>query len=235
LSYDESDGIATSVEVSALLIQIRSLSLRKACVAFFFSATIVLSMVRGDSGSSSFTFSLSDALIAASRSIQLLVLDVDGVLTDGKSWQDARGRLRRSFSIRDAIGLRRWKRAGGRIAVITSVDANEVREEIEKIGVDFFIHDCKDKRSALGWILKGEGWSERQVALFSADPLDVELMRDVGVGIAAPNAAATLRKIACIVTRLEAGEGAAAEACGLLLKAGALPRGTTTRHGRAKA
>lgn len=168
-------------------------------------------------------------LAVACASIKLLVLNVDGVLTDGKSWQDAKGRMRRTFSVRDAIAIRRWRKVGGKVAVITELQCDQVKEEVERMGADFFIEDCKDKSVALSWILKSEGLSMTSVATFASHGSDLFVAQQGSVIFAAPGSNPEFLRSAHFVTRLEAGDGAVAEACALLLRTRQKVRGQTGR------
>ncbi len=151
--------------------------------------------------------------------VELLVLDVDGVLTDGKIYQDNKGRRRRVFSVRDAIALRRWRKGGGRVAVVTAARSDDVREAVESIGVDFFIEACGDKNVALAWILKSEGFGMERVAVFAASESDLSACGEARFLIATRQADAAVRAKAGLITKTEAGDGAVAEACANLLSA----------------
>lgn len=178
-------------------------------------------MAKNDDGSSADAHGRAgetETQAAAWASVKLLVLDVDGVLTDGKTYQDNQGRLRRSFSVRDAISLRRWRKCGGKVAVLTALKSDNVREEVEKIGVDFFIEACDDKSVALSWIFKSEGIGFGEVAIFAAADADLDLAGRACLCIAARTAAPTIRDGADVITKLEPGDGAVAEACATLLK-----------------
>lgn len=171
------------------------------------------------------------ALAAACAEITLLVLDVDGVLCDGHAWQDGSGRLRRSFSIRDAIALRRWRKNGYKVAVITAARSDDIRDEVGGFGVDFFIENCDDKGAALSWIRQSEGLSEQQIALFAAGIEDLLYLQRAGVAITSPIAPDDIQKSVDFITRLGAGDGAVAEACGFLLRQKALAARFAKRAG----
>lgn len=188
-------------------------------------------MINGGEGSSADAYGGAGGTLAhaeAWAAVKLLVLDVDGVLTDGKTYQDNKGRMRRLFSVRDAIGLRRWRKNGGRVAVVTAAKSDDIRETVEGIGVDFFIEACDDKKVALAWILKSEDIDMERVAVFAAQTADLVVCKDAGVLIVTRRAEPGLRAEADIVTKTEAGEGAVAEACASLLSA----RPAETKHRR---
>ena len=150
--------------------------------------------------------------------IQLLVLNIDGVLTDGREWQDARGNRQRLFSIRDAIALKRWRKMGGLVAIITELKDAQVKSTIEQLGVDFFFEGCRDKSTAFKWILQSSGLRTSRVATFASHGSDLFLAQQGAVIFAAPCASDEFLRTAHFITRLDAGEGAVAEACALLLR-----------------
>ena len=145
--------------------------------------------------------------------IRLLVLEIDGVLCDGRAWQDAKGRLRRSFSVRDAIALKRWRKGGGKVAILARALCEDIGDVGEGIGAEFFIADCADKPAALSWILKSAGLSLDNVAFFSTDTRDLTLMREAALSITTHAAAEEMKSAAALITKSEAGDGAVAEAC----------------------
>jgi 3-deoxy-D-manno-octulosonate 8-phosphate phosphatase (KDO 8-P phosphatase) len=157
-------------------------------------------------------------LAESCAAISVLVLNVDGVLTDGRLWLDARGRKRRVFSVRDALAIRRWRRAGGRVAVITELRDADVKLELENIGIDFLFEGCRDKSTALSWILKSEGLRASHVATFACYGSDLFLAQQGSVIFAASTASDEFLQTAHFITRRKAGDGAVAEACALLLR-----------------
>ena len=105
--------------------------------------------------------------------LHVVVFDVDGVFTDGQTWQDAHGQWRRSFSVRDTMGVRALRKAGYRIAVLTASDSDEIKKHFEHVGVDVFIGACADPAEAIQrcmQTLKISAWSKRRIGFVSEDP-----------------------------------------------------------------
>jgi 3-deoxy-D-manno-octulosonate 8-phosphate phosphatase (KDO 8-P phosphatase) len=156
------------------------------------------------------------------HNIRLLVLDVDGVLTDGRTWQDSHGVWRRNFSVRDAIAIRQLRKSGYQIAVITDSHAQDISDHMKILEIDYFYEDCGDKPQALRHILASTGLSSSQVACLSAclghSKDDFELLKSVGFAALVPNADLDLRRSAQYITKAEGGDGAVREICHLILR-----------------
>lgn len=158
--------------------------------------------------------------IVSLSSLKLVIFDVDGVFTDGRTWQDARGFWRRRFSVRDTMGVRALRKAGLTAIVVTSAAAHEIRHHMGFVGVDEFHDDCSDKRRLITEIAKRHGAEFSEIAIMTADEKDLELVRDLGCVITVPSAAPELLLVSRFVTASGGGDGAVLEACGMILRAG---------------
>ncbi len=154
------------------------------------------------------------------RRIKLIVFDIDGVFTDGRTWQDATGGLRRYFSVRDAMSIRALRKAGLQLAVITPAVAEEIRRHMELMGLSEFYEDRADKLPILNELMRKYGVDASEVALVSEDERDLEVMSHLGFGITVPTAPERLRKAAHVVTSRFGGDGAVMEICNLFLSLG---------------
>src|SRR5437868_11190680 len=79
------------------------------------------------------------------RSVKMLVLDVDGVLTDCRIWMDSNGDWKRFYSIRDGVGIKRLIDSGYKLAVITGSKAEDIRQRVKNLGIQFFFEGAADK------------------------------------------------------------------------------------------
>jgi 3-deoxy-D-manno-octulosonate 8-phosphate phosphatase (KDO 8-P phosphatase) len=147
-----------------------------------------------------------------------LILEVDGVLTDGQTWQDYQGVWRRYFSVRDSMGLRALKKAGVRVAVVTSLAAHDLQEHVSFVGIEDLHEACDDKAAAIGALLAKYGLAYDDVAFMSEDEKDIEQMRRVGFAFTVPTASDALRNVATVVTSKTGGDGAVLEICSLILQ-----------------
>jgi|GEM_PF-6874142 3-deoxy-D-manno-octulosonate 8-phosphate phosphatase (KDO 8-P phosphatase) len=96
--------------------------------------------------------------------VRVVFFEVDGVFTDGKTWQDQDGQWRRSFSVRDTMGVRALRKAGFRVCVLTPALSSEIRAHFERVGVDVFKDHCLDAESASAQILKALGFTAEAAA-----------------------------------------------------------------------
>ena len=152
------------------------------------------------------------------KQLKLIVFDVDGVFTDGQTWQDATGSWRRYFSVRDAMAVRALRRAGFMVAVITSASSPEIREQMSQMGIEELFEDRDDKESVIRELLSRHSLEASEVALMSEDIHDLSLMQSLGAGITVPLAPKALRESALLVTARSGGDGAVFEACKMILQ-----------------
>jgi len=152
------------------------------------------------------------------KDIVLLVLDVDGVLTDGRIVLDEAGREIKAFHVRDGSGMKYWKRAGGRLAMISGRGSPAVRRRAEELDVDAVRLDAKDKLPAFESVLAELGVTAEQAAVVGDDLPDLPVMRRAGFAVAVADAAEEVRAAADHVTAAAGGAGGVREIIELILK-----------------
>ncbi len=150
--------------------------------------------------------------------IDLLVLDVDGVLTDGRVTLTGEGDEIKSFHVRDGAGMKYWKRAGGKLAIITGRGSPAVTRRAKELDVDVVRMNVKIKLPVLEEILDDLGVSPDQTAVMGDDLTDIPLMRHCGLAVAVADAVAEVRDRADIVTDTPGGCGAVRELIERVLK-----------------
>lgn len=150
--------------------------------------------------------------------IKVLVLDVDGVLTDGSIIYDGEGRELKSFNTKDGQGIKMALRAGLAIAIMTGRRSPPVSRRAEELGVKIVLQEVTDKAAALRTLLEEQGWNAAEVAYMGDDLPDIPAMRRVGFPIAVADAAPEVIQAAKYVTTLPGGKGAVREAIELILK-----------------
>lgn len=152
-------------------------------------------------------------------SVQLLLLDCDGVLTDGGvAWSDD-GVEQKTFHIRDGLGIRAWQRAGGRTGIITGRSSRIVERRAAELGIAFVRQGVDDKLAAAGVIIEECGLSWERTAFVGDDLPDLPVIARCGVGVAVADACAEVRDAAAVVTSLPGGRGAVRELVERLLRA----------------
>jgi len=150
--------------------------------------------------------------------IELLVLDVDGVLTDGRITLTADGQEIKSFHVRDGSGMKYWKRMGKKLAIISGRGSDSVRRRAQELAVDVVRLNIKDKLPAYHEILRELKLTEPQTAVIGDDLTDLPMMRHCGYPVAVVDAVAEVKAVAAYVTRLGGGAGCVRETIERILK-----------------
>lgn len=151
--------------------------------------------------------------------ISLLVLDVDGVLTDGSIRLNADGREYKVFHVRDGYGIRRVLDAGIEVAIISGRSCTAVEKRAAELGIKHVHLGVADKISVLNSLLDDLGIKPDAIACVGDDTPDVECMRVAGLAVAVADAHADLDAVADWHTKLDGGKGAVREVCDLLISA----------------
>ncbi|MEP0843589.1 MAG: HAD hydrolase family protein [Phycisphaerae bacterium] len=154
--------------------------------------------------------------------IRLVVLDVDGVMTDGMIYVDDVGGVTRGFDIQDGLGITMWKAVGGQTAILTSKRSEAVFTRARMLGIELVEQGAEDKLPGFERLLKAAGVTAAQAAYVGDDLLDLVVMRRCGYPIAVANAVEEVKAVARYVTRHGGGRGAVREAVEHLLKAAGL-------------
>jgi len=151
--------------------------------------------------------------------VQLLLLDVDGVLTDGGVTWSNDGVEHKTFNIRDGLGLRLWQRAGCRAGIVTGRSSRVVQLRADELGIGLVRQGVDDKLEAVAAIVADLGLAWEQVAFMGDDLPDLPVLLRCGVGIAVADACAEVRAAAAVVTALPGGKGAVREVIERMLRA----------------
>ncbi|NVJ58898.1 MAG: 3-deoxy-manno-octulosonate-8-phosphatase KdsC [Gammaproteobacteria bacterium] len=149
--------------------------------------------------------------------IQLLIMDVDGVLSDGKVYYSNNGDELKSFNIKDGLGIKLLHKNNIKTAIITGRHSAIVERRANELGITHVYQGAQDKRAAFDKILNDENLTAEQVAHVGDDLPDLPLMKKAGLGIAVADANAFVRQNADWVTSTIGGAGAVREIAELLL------------------
>jgi 3-deoxy-D-manno-octulosonate 8-phosphate phosphatase (KDO 8-P phosphatase) len=161
----------------------------------------------------------SEELRERLRAVRMLVMDVDGVLTDGRLWLMEGGREMKQFHVHDGTAIKYLHRAGLLTALITGRRSSAVSDRADELGIPIVYQDIKVKVEALDEILSREKLEAREVCYIGDDLPDIPTMRRVGLAVAVSNARPEVRAIAHYVTEAPGGNGAVREVVELVLKA----------------
>lgn len=150
--------------------------------------------------------------------IELLILDVDGVLTHGTLAYDAEGQRQKTFHVHDGGAIRLWRESGGHCAIISGRKSPAVESRARELGIDFVTQGVTDKIPAYVETCRSLGVEDRAVSYVGDDLLDLEPMRRCGYPIAVAGADPLVKRAARYVTRRAGGEGAVREAIERLMR-----------------
>lgn len=155
------------------------------------------------------------------RSIKLVILDVDGVLTDGSLFYDNHGQEYKAFNAKDGHGIRLLQQGGVDVAFLTGRKSELLMHRAEdlQIPTKFIYQGYRDKRPAFKALLADTGLSVEQIAFIGDDVVDLPVMSQVGLAIAVHDAHAFVRQHAHWVTENKGGRGAVREAAEMILDA----------------
>jgi len=150
--------------------------------------------------------------------IKMLVLDVDGVLTDGTLIINADGSESKFFNSLDGHGIRMWRRAGLKVAFLSGRQSQPTTRRAAQLEIDYCVQDCHNKLEGLEKLLEQVGLSPQQVAYIGDDLPDLPPIRYVGFGVAVADAVEQVKQYADFITTRRGGSGAVREVIEYILK-----------------
>jgi 3-deoxy-D-manno-octulosonate 8-phosphate phosphatase (KDO 8-P phosphatase) len=150
--------------------------------------------------------------------IKLLLMDCDGVLTDGRIWLFEDGEEQKGFHTRDGLGIDVLHRAGLRSGIISGRSSRAVETRARDLGMSFVVQGHEDKVQAFADVLAQASVGNAEVAFIGDDLNDIPLMMQSGLGVAVADAAVETREHAHYVTKASGGFGAVREVIELILK-----------------
>lgn len=153
------------------------------------------------------------------RSIRLIALDVDGVLTDASIMLDDHGVETKRFNVRDGLGIVAWMKLGGEIAVITRRSGKAVEHRCKELGIRHLVQGSTNKIEAMQGLLADLKLTSDQAAYIGDDWPDVGLLKMAGLGIAVSDASEPAKAAAKWITQSRGGHGAVREAVEAILLA----------------
>ena len=163
-------------------------------------------------------------LLERAASIRMLVLDVDGVLTDGNLYFDSNGNEMKVFSTRDGLGLRSLQLCGIELALITGRQSAIVDRRAEQLGIRHVYQGRNDKLNAFNHLLEKTGFDEQQVCYAGDDWIDLPVLERVGLSVTVSDADKIVKDSVHWITSNRGGKGAVREICNLVLAAQGLDK-----------
>jgi 3-deoxy-D-manno-octulosonate 8-phosphate phosphatase (KDO 8-P phosphatase) len=153
------------------------------------------------------------------QKICFLLLDVDGVLTDGRVIYDDTGKEWKFFNIKDGYGIKLVRRAGLRVGILSGRKSASVGVRAKELGIDLVVQKSLDKSKELGKIMQKEKLKPEQICFVGDDLVDIPVFSQVGFAVAVADSVTEAKKSAHYITRQRGGKGAVREVCELILKA----------------
>ncbi len=153
------------------------------------------------------------------RKIKLLILDVDGVLTDGGIILDGRGNEFKSFHVRDGHGIKMLLKQGIVVALITGRQSKVVERRARELGITDVFQKCFKKSIAYGRLAEKYSLTDEEIAYAGDDIVDIPVLKKCGLPIAVADADESVKPFVKLITEKKGGRGAVREVCDFILKA----------------
>ena len=158
-------------------------------------------------------------VIKAAQKIKLILLDVDGVLTDGRLYYGNNGEELKAFDIQDGLGIKLLQKGDIEVGIITGRRSKLLTRRTEELGIELVVQGREDKLTALNEILEGRAIDLEEIAFVGDDLPDLAVIRRVGLGITPANGNHLLASQALWQTKKGGGQGAVREVAELILNA----------------
>ena len=153
------------------------------------------------------------------KKIKMLMLDIDGVMTDGRIIMDDEGRELKNFNVRDGHGLKVMQRYGIKVAIITGRQSNLVKHRAKDLDITDVYQKVFNKKEVFEKILKKHKLSPEETAFIGDDIVDIPVLKRVGFSVAVADAVDVVKKQVDYITSHKGGKGAVREVCEMILKA----------------
>ncbi len=161
----------------------------------------------------------SSPALDKAKLISLVLLDVDGVLTDGKIYFTSEGIEYKAFHSQDGLGIKMLLKAKIEVGVVTARTSTIVEKRMSELGIKYISQGQEDKLHAYEMIKKQANLQDHQICFIGDDLIDLGSMQRSGLGIAVANATSFVQQHADWITSRSGGQGAVREACEFILSA----------------
>lgn len=158
-------------------------------------------------------------ILDKAKNIELVIFDVDGVMTDGSLFMGDKGEEYKAFNSHDGHGMRMLQEGGVQAAIITGRSSQVVKHRMKDLGVTHIYQGYRDKRPAFEALLEKVNLEMSQIAYVGDDVVDLPIMSRVGLAIAVQDAHPFVKQHAHWVTTRRGGRGAVRDICELMLEA----------------
>lgn len=162
---------------------------------------------------------MADCALELAKKVKLLVLDVDGVLTDGGLYYGDDGIVMKRFHVQDGLGIKLAQAAGLEIGVITGLNQKPVEARVRELGIAHYYAGKHEKTPLLEDMCEKIGIAPSEAAFMGDDWIDLGPMNRAGLAMAVPNAQPEVLQVADWVSSRSGGQGAVREAIAFILEA----------------
>lgn len=153
------------------------------------------------------------------KQIKLLILDVDGVLTNGTLWYSERGEEVKPFNVKDGYGIKALQRASIKVAIITGRKSGALEQRAKGLKIDYVYQGIENKLVPYEEILKKEGLTDKHIAYMGDDIPDIPVLRRVAVAATPADGVDEVKSVAHFISQKHGGDGAVRELAEAILKA----------------
>jgi 3-deoxy-D-manno-octulosonate 8-phosphate phosphatase (KDO 8-P phosphatase) len=150
--------------------------------------------------------------------IKLLLLDVDGVMTDGRITLNDRGEETKTFNVKDGLGLKMLMFSGLEVVIVTGRRSQVLAHRSKELGIEEVYQGVKDKNTVCQLLKKAKDLKKEEICSLGDDIPDLGMFKESGLRIAVADAVKEVREAADFITKSNGGFGAVREACELILK-----------------
>jgi 3-deoxy-D-manno-octulosonate 8-phosphate phosphatase (KDO 8-P phosphatase) len=161
---------------------------------------------------------MNAALKEKIKKVKLLVLDVDGILTDGQIVLDERGQEIKVFDVQDGFGVVLFQRAGYKVAILSARSAEAVTRRAKDLKIEYIFQDASPKVEVYNKLLREVNLTDAEVCFMGDDLPDIGVLKKVGFSVSVPNGVSEVKNCVDYVTKKKGGHGAVREVVELICK-----------------
>ncbi len=161
---------------------------------------------------------MDQQILERAKKIKLLILDADGVMTDGKIYYGNYGDEIKAFDVKDGFGVVLLKRAGIETAVVTAKKSRVVKLRAKDCGIRRVFENSENKLKVCGKLAKKFRITLNEVCFIGDDLTDAPVLKQAGLAVTVPQACDEVKRVCHYITRADAGSGAVREVCELIIK-----------------
>lgn len=153
------------------------------------------------------------------KAVKLIILDVDGVLTNGNLNYSKESIVYKAFFVQDGLGIKLLKKSGVEVGIITTCKSDIIKRRVQDLGIVHLYQGYEDKLIAYEDLKLKLNLADNQIAYVGDDLPDLPIIRRVGLGMTVANAPYILQQYACYISKAPGGKGAVREICELIMQA----------------